>query len=120
MNFVWILRGFIDILFGGPGYRGRKHPKNIYEGDFLDWWRVEQLIEPKILRLFAEMKVPGRAWLEFELKSASKTSTDLYISAIFDPNGILGRVYWYTLYPAHFFIFNGLLRKIKKIVEKKK
>ncbi|RAP29519.1 DUF2867 domain-containing protein [Candidatus Marinamargulisbacteria bacterium SCGC AG-343-D04] len=117
-NFIWKLRGFIDVLFGGTGYRrGRKHPVNINEGDFLDWWRVEQFSPPSCLRLFAEMKLPGKAWLEFELKSTSDHSCDLYLSAIFDPSGLFGRLYWYSLYPVHFFIFNGLLNGLKKEIE---
>lgn len=117
-NFIWKIRGFIDILVGGTGYRrGRKDPININEGDFLDWWRVEQLSPPTCLRLFAEMKLPGRAWLEFELKAISSTISEIYLSAIFDPSGLIGRLYWYSLYPIHFFIFNGLLKGLKRDIE---
>ena len=117
-NFIWKLRGVIDSFLGGTGYRrGRKHPTKLYEGDFLDWWRVEQLQEPSLLRLNAEMKLPGRAWLEFELKENKHKGSDLFLSAIFEPSGLFGRLYWYSLYPVHFFIFNGLLKKIKQNIE---
>ena len=117
-NFMWKLRGFIDAMVGGTGYRrGRKDPIELHEGDFLDWWRVEQFSPPKCLRLFAEMKLPGRAWLEFEVKEKSNQSCELYLSAIFDPSGLIGRIYWYSLYPLHFFIFNGLIKGLKKEIE---
>ena len=81
----------IDSLLGGTGYRrGRKDPVKLFEGDFLDWWRVEQFSPPKCLRLAAEMKLPGRAWLEFEIKSINNESCELYLSAIFDPSGFFG------------------------------
>jgi uncharacterized protein YbjT (DUF2867 family) len=114
-TFLWKIRGLVDILFQGTGHkRGRKHPEELHEGDFIDWWRVQQFSPPKILRLFAEMKLPGKAWLEFELKEISESKCNVYITAIFDPNGLLGKLYWYSLYPVHFFIFNGLLKSIKK------
>lgn len=117
-NYIWKLRGMIDILFGGVGHkRGRKNPISLHEGDFLDWWRVEQFTPPKLLRLFAEMKLPGRAWLEFEVVPKEKSRCQLYLSAIFDPSGLLGRLYWWSLYPIHFFIFNGLLNGAKKDIE---
>ena len=117
-NFIWKIRGFIDVLFGGTGYkRGRKDPIKLNEGDFLDWWRVELFTPPVCLRLFAEMKLPGRAWLEFETKKISNNSCELFLSAIFDPSGLIGRIYWYSLYPIHFFIFNGLLKELKKEIE---
>ena len=120
-NFIWKIRGIIDIFFGGPGYkRGRKHPINLCEGDFLDWWRVETIIPPKHLRLFAEMKLPGRAWLDFELKQVDKTYSELFLTAMFDPSGIFGLMYWYSLYPIHFFIFDGLLKGIKTDIEQSK
>ena len=117
-NFIWKIRGFIDVLLGGTGYRrGRKHPINLHEGGFLDWWRVEQFSPPKCIRLSAEMKLPGRAWMEFELDEVSDDSCYVYLSAIFDPSGLFGRIYWYVLYPIHFFIFNGLINGLKKDIE---
>ena len=120
-NFAWKIRGFIDVLSGGTGSRrGRKHPIHLNEGDFLDWWRVEQFSPPTCLRLYAEMKLPGKAWLEFEFKKTNKDQCELYLSSIFDPAGLLGRIYWVTLYPIHFFIFNGMLKKLKQDIELKK
>ena len=115
---LWKLRGIVDLFLGGPGHRrGRKHPTTLHQGDFVDWWRVEQIDRPRLLRLKAEMKLPGRAWLEFELKPVGNTKTDLFVTAIFDPSGVMGRVYWWVLYPAHFFMFNGLLRAIRQRVD---
>lgn len=120
-SILWQVRGIIDIFLGGPGHkRGRKHPTHLSAGDFLDWWRVEQVNPPHILRLRAEMKLPGRAWLEFELRQVKKNQSAVFVSAIFEPAGMVGRVYWYLLYPVHFFMFNGLLRSIKKIAETSK
>lgn len=117
-EFLWKIRGIIDIALGGPGYaRGRRHPSRLHQGDFLDWWRVEYIQHASCLRLAAEMKLPGRAWLEFELKERSAQSCDIYVSAVFDPTGLLGRLYWYSLYPIHFFMFNGLLRVLKQKAE---
>ena len=117
-TYLWKLRGIVDLFFGGTGHkRGRKHPINIDEGDFIDWWRVQQYKSPTILRLFAEMKLPGKAWLEFELKEKNSTKSTLFITAIFDPNGLFGKLYWYSLYPVHFFMFNGLLKSIKSKAE---
>tara|TARA_A100001015_G_scaffold174960_1_gene194505 strand:- start:9729 stop:11174 length:1446 start_codon:yes stop_codon:yes gene_type:complete len=114
-TFLWKIRGMLDLLFGGTGHkRGRKHPVDLHEGDFIDWWRVQQYNPPRILRLFAEMKLPGKAWLEFELDEKNSKKSILFITAIFDPNGLLGRLYWFSLYPLHFFIFNGLLKAIQK------
>ena len=117
-NFIWKIRGFIDVFFGGPGHRrGRRHPVELHEGDFLDWWRVEEFSPSDCLRLFAEMKMPGRAWMQFELKDVSSNSCDIYLSAVFDPSGLIGRLYWWSLYFVHFFIFNGMLRRLKRDIE---
>ena len=115
---IWVVRGLFDSLMGGPGLtRGRLHPELLKEGDFVDWWRVEQIKAPHILRLVAEMKVPGRAWLEFELKAVGDTQTHLFLSAIFDPSGFFGRLYWQVLYPVHFYMFSGLLKALKAKIE---
>ena len=116
-NFIWKLRGIIDIFFGGTGYRrGRKDPINLNEGDFLDWWRVEQFTPPTCLRLFAEMKIPGRAWLEFELKPQSDKSCNLYLSQFLILQVYLGD-YIGIVCTQFTFIFNGLLRGLKKDIE---
>ena len=109
-NWLWKLRGYIDKLFGGVGLRrGRTHPNKIYEGDSLDFWRVI-LADKKERRLllFAEMRVPGEAWLEFEID----TENVLHQTATFRPRGLFGRLYWYAMLPFHYFIFSGMIHRI--------
>ncbi len=117
-NFLWRLRGFIDLLVGGVGLRrGRKNPETLHVGDPLDFWRVE-VYEPDCrLRLAAEMKLPGRAWLEFEVNQLSENTSEIRQTAIFDPVGLGGLLYWYLSYPLHHFIFSGMLRNISKAAE---
>ena len=111
-NWLWRLRGFLDLLVGGVGVRrGRPDPVNIHVGDALDFWRVEAFEPGHLLRLRAEMKVPGRAWLEFEVNQTDKGSS-VRQTAIFDPVGLFGLVYWYALYPLHEFVFAGMLRNV--------
>jgi hypothetical protein len=106
------LRGFLDLLAGGVGLRrGRRDPETLQVGDTLDFWRVEEFEADRRLRLVAEMKVPGRAWLEFEVTGDSAGST-IRQTSIFDPLGLFGLIYWYGLYPFHRWIFAGMLRKI--------
>ena len=93
--------------------RGRRSPTDLRIGDTVDFWRVEAFERDHLLRLAAEMKVPGRAWLEFEVTSAGETST-IRQTAIFDPLGLLGRAYWYTLYPVHQFVFEDMLSGIAR------
>jgi uncharacterized protein YbjT (DUF2867 family) len=117
-NWLWKIRGFMDLLVGGVGVRrGRRHPDQIRVGDTLDFWRVEQIIDNKMLRLAAEMKVPGRAWLEFEV-TEKEGVTKVRQTAIFDPVGLFGIVYWYSLFPLHEFVFRGMLRNICKAAVK--
>jgi uncharacterized protein YbjT (DUF2867 family) len=111
-NILWELRGFIDQLFGGVGMRrGRKSPTEIYSGDTLDFWRVLLADkEEKRLLLYAEMKLPGEAWLEFKIdKKNTLTQT-----ATFRPLGVLGRLYWYAVLPFHGIIFKGMITKMAK------
>ena len=89
--------------------RGRRHPVRVIEGDALDFWRVEKFVPNRLLRLQAEMKVPGRAWLEFEVTERPDKSCSVRQTAIFDPVGLFGLIYWYSLYPLHEFVFNGML-----------
>ena len=115
-DWLWKIRGFLDLLIGGVGVRrGRRDPEHISVGDALDFWRVEQVQEGRLLRLRAEMKVPGRAWLEFEVVEHEGIST-IRQTAIFDPIGILGLAYWYALYPLHQFVFAGMLRNLSEAV----
>ena len=117
-NWLWKIRGFMDLLVGGVGVRrGRRDPNFVRPGDTVDFWRVEEVVENKVLRLAAEMKVPGRAWLEFEVKEVDGVST-VRQTAIFDPIGLFGIVYWYSLFPLHEFVFRGMLRNICNAAEK--
>jgi hypothetical protein len=111
-NWLWQLRGFLDLLVGGVGMRrGRAHLDILRVGDTIDFWRVEVHKPNHFLRLTAEMKLPGRAWLEFEVLGDELTST-IRQTAIFDPVGLLGLAYWYALYPLHQLVFAGMLRGI--------
>jgi uncharacterized protein YbjT (DUF2867 family) len=112
-TWLWNIRGFIDILAGGVGMRrGRRHPCELRPGDVLDFWRVEQCIPGEILRLRAEMKLPGRAWLQFETVENGPSSSRVTQTAIFDPKGLWGYMYWYVLFPVHNWMFRGMLRSI--------
>lgn len=110
-NWLWKFRGFLDKLVGGVGLRrGRTNPHTIHAGDAVDFWRVLYANkEQGRLLLFAEMKLPGEAWLEFKIKD-----NQLIQTATFRPLGLLGRLYWYAVLPFHGFIFNGLLQKLAK------
>lgn len=115
MNWAWRIRGFIDRLVGGVGLRrGRRHPSELRVGDSLDFWRVEAVKEPQLLRLRAEMKVPGRAWLQYEVQPQDEQHSILVQSAYFAPKGLFGLLYWYLLYPIHSLIFSGLIREIAR------
>jgi len=111
-NWLWKIRGFLDKLWGGVGLRrGRTHPDKIFAGDSLDFWRV-LLADKKAKRLllFAEMKLPGEAWLEFKIDD----NNVLHQTATFRPRGLRGRLYWYSIVPFHYFIFGGMIRNIAK------
>ncbi|RFM26514.1 SDR family oxidoreductase [Deminuibacter soli] len=114
-NTLWRARGFIDRAFGGVGLRrGRTSATQIHPGDALDFWRV--LVadkQRKRLLLFAEMKVPGEAWLEFRIMRRSN-QLQLRQTATFRPRGLWGRLYWYSMLPFHYFIFNGMINSIVK------
>lgn len=117
-NFLWRVRGFLDRLVGGPGLRrGRRHPVKIQVGDAIDFWRVEAFEPDKRLSLRAEMKLPGRAWLEFSVEPDENHKTQLRQTAIFDPIGLKGRLYWYGLYPIHSLIFRNMLRNMAESAE---
>ncbi|WP_293789336.1 SDR family oxidoreductase [uncultured Pedobacter sp.] len=108
-DWLWNFRGFLDKLFGGVGLnRGRKNPTSISTGDRLDFWRViYSNTEESRLLLYAEMKLPGEAWLEFKI-----VDNCVYQTATFRPLGLAGRLYWYAVLPFHYFIFNGMINKI--------
>ena len=111
---LWRLRGLLDVLVGGPGLRrGRRDPVGLKVGDTLDFWRVEAFEQDRLLRLNAEMKVPGRAWLQFEVTPAPDGAGSIVSqTAIFDPAGLFGLVYWYALWPFHGYIFGGMLEQL--------
>ena len=116
-NALWWLRGTLDLFAGGVGLRrGRRDPQNLSVGDALDFWRVESIEPDRLLRLAAEMKVPGRAWLQFEVEPDAEGSV-IRQTAIFDPAGLAGLLYWYSLYPMHRWIFAGMLRRIGAAAE---
>ncbi|MET1043079.1 MAG: SDR family oxidoreductase [Microbacteriaceae bacterium] len=109
---AWALRGWIDKLFGGVGLRrGRRHADQLYTGEALDFWRVEQLERGRALRLRAEMRMPGRAWLELET-SETPTGAHYRQRAVFFPQGLAGRLYWFGILPFHGIIFNGMANRI--------
>ncbi|MDF1744397.1 MAG: SDR family oxidoreductase [Gimesia sp.] len=113
-NWLWHLRGVLDLLVGGVGMRrGRAHDENLRVGDTIDFWRVESYEPDHRLRLIAEMKLPGRAWLEFEV-TGNDDSSRITQTAIYDPVGLWGRIYWYAVCPLHYFVFSGMLRNIAK------
>jgi len=117
VSWLWRLRGFIDLWVGGVGARrGRRSPDRLVPGDTVDFWRVEEIVPNEILRLRAEMKLPGRAWLQFEVTEAENGST-IRQTAIFDPLGALGLLYWYGLYPMHKLVFAGMLDGIVASIE---
>ena len=117
-DWLWYLRGVIDRFVGGVGLRrGRRDPQYLRIGDSLDFWRVEDLEKEKKLRLYAEMILPGKAWLEF---TVSKVDGKTFITqdALFAPRGLGGQIYWYLVSPFHFFIFPTMLRNIVKAAQK--
>jgi uncharacterized protein YbjT (DUF2867 family) len=111
-DWLWALRGWMDKAIGGVGLRrGRRHPDEIRTGESLDFWRVEVVEKDRLMRLRAEMKLPGKAWLEFQ-SQRQEDKTLLTVTAYFDPHGLPGFLYWYAMFPFHKFIFAGLTRGI--------
>jgi len=109
-NVLWRIRGLMDRMVGGVGMRlGRRDPDHVRVGDAIDFWRVEEVDRPRLLRLRAEMRVPGRAWLQFEVAETAGGSR-LVQTAFFEPKGLPGLAYWYALYPVHGLIFRGMVR----------
>lgn len=116
-NFLWQLRGLMDRLVGGTGMRrGRRRPRELIVGDPVDFWRVEALEAPHLLRLRAEMKLPGKAWLQFEVQPDAEGAR-VEQTAFFEPHGLLGYLYWYCALPFHRFVFPGLVGAIKRQAE---
>ena len=116
MNWAWRVRGAFDRLCGGVGLRrGRRDADSVRVGEALDFWRVEAVEPSHLMRLRAEMKVPGKAWLQFEVKAQEHDTRPLLTQiAFFAPKGLLGLVYWYALYPIHSMIFGGMIQRVAK------
>ena len=113
-DWLWAIRAALDLLLGGPGMRrGRPEGRELRPGDALDFWRVESFEPDRLLRLQAEMKLPGRAWLQFEVEPREQGSM-LTQTVIFEPIGVLGLAYWYGLYPIHALMFGGMLRSMAR------
>jgi len=114
-NWLWRLRGALDRLVGGVGLRrGRRHPDRLRVGEALDFWRVEEVEAGRLLRLRAEMRVPGRAWLQFEAAPREDGRTDLVQTAYFEAKGLMGLLYWYGIYPLHGFVFSRMIDHVAR------
>lgn len=115
-DILWSIRGMLDTLVGGAGLRrGRRDPNKLRAGESLDFWRVEEIDHGRYLRLSAEMKLPGEAWLEFELvPAATPGMTTIKQTATFVPRGLMGSLYWYSIAPFHFLVFPTMIRNIEK------
>jgi uncharacterized protein YbjT (DUF2867 family) len=117
-DWLWRLRGLVDRVIGGDGMRpDRERRLPLHAGDTLDFWRVQQSTSDRLL-LKAEMKVPGKAWLQFQFRRLDDLRTDLRMIASFEPRGGFGFTYWWVLYPLHAVIFNGMLKAIAKLSER--
>jgi uncharacterized protein YbjT (DUF2867 family) len=121
-NPLWHIRGLLDQVVGGPGLRrGRRNKATVRVGEAIDFWRVEELEEDRLLRLRAEMKVPGRAWLQFEVEPEEGDAARSHITqtAFYEPKGLWGVVYWYSLVPFHPSIFKGMIKELGRRAEKR-
>jgi uncharacterized protein YbjT (DUF2867 family) len=115
---AWRIRGVLDRLFGGPGLRrGRRNPRDLVVGDVVDFWRVEETDDSTFLRLRAEMKLPGLAWLELKVGATDGGTTTFYHRALFAPKGLLGHVYWWAIFPFHGIVFGAMQRNIAQAAE---
>ena len=113
-DWLWELRGFLDRLVGGVGLsRGRRRADKLGPGEVVDCWRVETYEPDRLLRLVAEMKVPGQGWLQFDIKQ-NTAGTHICQSAIFEPHGLAGFLYWYGLWPVHRILLAGMLKEMAK------
>ena len=115
---AWAVRGWLDRLAGGVGLgRGRRDPHHLYVGEALDFWRVEEIVPGSLLRLRAEMRLPGRAWLEMLVVGDDAGNSRYTQRAIFVPRGLSGRVYWAAVAPFHAIVFGGMARNIARAAE---
>jgi len=116
---AWETRGLIDRFFGGPGIRrGRRDPNKLLAGEIVDFWRVEECIPGKLLRLRAEMHMPGLAWLELRVEENEAGETMYHQHAIYHPKGLSGHAYWWSVWPFHGFVFGSMTRNITKAARK--
>ncbi len=119
MDWAWRLRGVLDRMVGGVGFRrGRRSERRVRVGDAIDFWRVEAVEAGEMIRLRAEMHVPGRAWLQYRVQMQPDGKTRLFQTAYFAPKGLFGLLYWYALYPIHSLIFSGMIRHLAAEAEK--
>jgi uncharacterized protein YbjT (DUF2867 family) len=116
-DWFWAVRGWLDKLRGGNGLRrGRRHPHDLHVGDPVDFWRVESVQADRRLLLAAEMKMPGRLWLQFDVKATGR-GTEIRQTTVFDPAGYVGVAYWYLLYPVHHAIFKAMLHGLQRVTQ---
>jgi uncharacterized protein YbjT (DUF2867 family) len=119
-DFLWYLRGLIDRIIGGVGLRrGRRDPIHLRVGDSLDFWRVESLIPGESLKLYAEMILPGKAWLEFRIKKLPNGQSEVTQEASYSPRGLGGQLYWYAVLPLHTFVFPTMIRNLIRSANRK-
>jgi hypothetical protein len=117
---AWRVRGAVDRMSGGPGLRrGRRDPRDLVVGDVLDFWRVEEADDGRFLRLRAEMRIPGLAWLELEVGSTDGGTTTFRQRALFHPRGFLGHAYWWAVWPFHGVVFGSMQRNIARAAEQR-
>jgi len=114
VDWFWSMRGLLDGLHGGNGLRrGRRDPEQLRIGDAIDFWRVERLEPGRRLLLAAEMRIPGRLWLQFDVED-DDGSAEIRQTTVFDPAGYVGLLYWYLFYPVHHGIFGAMLRGLRR------
>jgi len=119
-DFLWYARGVMDRMIGGVGLRrGRRDPIHLRVGDSLDFWRVESLIPGQSLKLYAEMILPGKAWLEFRIKKLPNGQSEVTQEASFSPRGLGGQLYWYAVLPLHTFVFPTMIRNLIRSANRK-
>lgn len=117
-NWLWKLRGILDRMLGGIGFRkGRRNQNEITVGEQLDFWRVEEIIQNEKMTLKAEIHTFGEGWMEFDIVGIEDGTTLINLKALYIPNGWFGILYWYLVFPLHFLVFNGLLKEIKNRAE---
>lgn len=117
-TWAWELRGLMDRMVGGVGLRrGRRDDNHLIEGEALDFWRVEAIERPRLLRLRAEMKVPGRAWLEFKLEPL-EAGTRITQRALFAPKGLFGHLYWWSVWPMHGLVFPSMIKNVSRAIKR--